>query len=855
MKHLALLLLGMTLALFVARSEPANPFPWVMPWDDAASSFTDMSSRLQVPAGERGFLTVRDGHLADDGGRVRLFGVNLCFGACFPTHEEADRIAARMAKLGINIVRFHHMDTFAAPEGLLKADGKSFDLEMVDRLDYFIAALKKRGIYTNLNLHVGRLYPGMPTWTGMPQYFKGIDQFYAPMIAMQKEFAHTLLAHVNKYTGVAYREEPAIGLIEINNENSLLDQWWKGALDTLPEPYGSAFNEQWREWRAKHQEAFRGAERESLSGEQLLRRGHETGNGGLWASETHGDAEAALAVAPRGDGWRANVAKKGAEAWHVQVNSTPMTLRKGEPYTFTFEIMADTERQITVAFTQAAPPWNVLWSTQVAAGPERRAHTVVMSPGADVLKARIGFINIGEEPGSVEVSSTFLQAGAPAIERGEGIMRKVDFAAYPIAEQQAWIRFLWETESGYWQEMRDFLRETVRTQALLVGTQVGFSPVGIQAAFDVIDAHGYWQHPVFPKQEWDLEHWSVNNIPMAGVEGGGALAPMAAMRVVGKPFICTEYSHPAPNAYGSEAFPLLAAYAAMQDWDGVFAFAYSHRRDDWDARRLTGFFDIDQDPSRLVTIPAALNLFVRGDVAPARERRDASVSTARMQEETRSAGPNLSTENFGLARDEFLRHATGLAIGDAPSAGRAAPDSLLGDGAASDEVKKIASDHGELTWETAPEGKPGVVVINTPRTKGVIGQGAERSFPLGDITVTPGRSLHGGSVILATEMDPGSGFWLWRTPRRFLISATGACENVGMGWKNSSRISVGKDWGDAPTQLEGIYASIAFKGKGSVKAWALDERGHRREELPVRNSILHLSPEHTTLWYEVEWGY
>jgi len=41
---------------------------------------------------------------------------------------------------------------------------------------------------------------------------------------------------------------------------------------------------------------------------------------------------------------------------------------------------------------------------------------------------------------------------------------------------------------------------------------------------------------------------------------------------------------------------LLAAYGALQDWDAIYAFAYSHRKD-WDARRIPGFFDIDQHPT------------------------------------------------------------------------------------------------------------------------------------------------------------------------------------------------------------------------------------------------------------------
>ena len=67
--------------------------------------------------------------------------------------------------------------------------------------------------------------------------------------------------------------------------------------------------------------------------------------------------------------------------------------------------------------------------------------------------------------------------------------------------------------------------------------------------------------------------WDVKNEPMAGAPDGGTLPGLAAQRVAGKPFLCTEYNHPAPNTYSAETFPLLCAFAALQDWDGVFAFS------------------------------------------------------------------------------------------------------------------------------------------------------------------------------------------------------------------------------------------------------------------------------------------
>jgi hypothetical protein len=125
-----------------------------------------------------------------------------------------------MAKFGVNCVRFHHMDTGTAPAGLLQKDKGTFDPESLDRLDYFIAELKKHGIYSNINLHVGLDYPGFAKWEGAASYFKGADNFFPPMIEQQRVFARTLLTHVNPYTGKAYTDDSAVAFIEINNETA-----------------------------------------------------------------------------------------------------------------------------------------------------------------------------------------------------------------------------------------------------------------------------------------------------------------------------------------------------------------------------------------------------------------------------------------------------------------------------------------------------------------------------------------------------------------------------------------------------------------------------------------------------------
>src|SRR3569623_715220 len=97
MKILCTALAAAALVLPVSASEL---FPFVLPWDDASPGITNFSNLLEKPAGAHGFVTARDGHLFAGDKRFRVFGVNLAFGANFPTHEDAEKVVARMACFG-----------------------------------------------------------------------------------------------------------------------------------------------------------------------------------------------------------------------------------------------------------------------------------------------------------------------------------------------------------------------------------------------------------------------------------------------------------------------------------------------------------------------------------------------------------------------------------------------------------------------------------------------------------------------------------------------------------------------------------------------------------------------------------
>lgn len=210
---------------------PPEYYPTEFQWNDALREVaTDVSFLNSRPAGANGRIIARGEEFVESGtGKpVRFIGIGMGGRAALElSREDARKLAFRLAKNGVNVVRFHNLDGGNARDSILdttRQDTRHFNAEKLDAFDYLFHCLKEEGIYVIMPLKVNRqLKPGDGVPDGTKHKF--VDRFDKCWIELQKEFARNVLLHVNPYTGLAPAEDPAVLGVELNNEDCLFRPW------------------------------------------------------------------------------------------------------------------------------------------------------------------------------------------------------------------------------------------------------------------------------------------------------------------------------------------------------------------------------------------------------------------------------------------------------------------------------------------------------------------------------------------------------------------------------------------------------------------------------------------------------
>ncbi len=203
----------------------------------------DLRSLNEPIAGQSGFVRLApDGNsfVLGSGTPARFWAINSeVFGQ---SPEAINKNVCFLARIGVNMVRLH---TQISPKGP-KSQATDVDEKEIDGIWRYVAAAKAQGIYLTIS----------PFWThsvdasrwGIEGYgaggVEGLLFFDETLQTAYKAWTKALLTRPNPYTGVPLANEPAVALLQVQNEDSLL--WWSS--DTIHPPAKAKLARKFTAW-------------------------------------------------------------------------------------------------------------------------------------------------------------------------------------------------------------------------------------------------------------------------------------------------------------------------------------------------------------------------------------------------------------------------------------------------------------------------------------------------------------------------------------------------------------------------------------------------------------------------------
>jgi hypothetical protein len=858
MKRAALLLCLVAMTSLAQRQVVAQPlmrpFTFVIPNGDSTRSAW-LPSLPEEIAGSRGFVRVGSGgHLEHgDGTPARFVGVSLTTTACFPDSAAAIVVAMRLAKLGVNIVRFVNFDYHNWNGASVLAAGNRSDTlspTQMKRLDWFLHQLRARGIHAHFVLksrNAPRSDDGVPGAATVYNSGQQLQFFSEPMRAMQRRMLSALMTHRNQYTGLRYADDPAIALLTIVDQAS---PWYFWTVDYLNERAGilSAEHSQlidslYAEFLARRYgttEALRPAYREGIDapGPTIARNGGFESFDDDWSLTTGEGAQANLVVVQGTDvqpGAGANAlrvvvrATTGAEG-RIYLEQTGIPVRRDGIYRVRFSAKTDTAvgRPLRLYLFRGTAPYSTLGldTTVTLTTSWQTFETTFRAFATDSLASIFRFY-IGRSAGDVYLDGIeFVESGREGLYAGESLeTRSVGRARFNAAWRFSRRRatdlgeFYDSLGRSYYTSMTAHLR-SLGVRAPIAGTNSTSSSVDAraQSAFDFTSESASWDfnsaRPGLPYSDstWVIRQYSV----LASRDQ--KIPELARVAIAGKPFIAEGYAHVYPNRNRAEMMLYLPAYASLHDWDGAYLYSYTTTGTEIGTRQRAmkdDFYQIANDPAVAALLPQFSAIMRRRWIAPAKRTVEISYDSA----ELRDLPVNYAvSHNNGFNTDGALQNVMTMVHGVRIASFDAPRHMTSGDYYFTvPEDDQIASD----TREIVRDATKGTMVVNTPCAQGGSGRlGDVATLATDDLSVS---WINGAAhaTYLWTSLDEDA----LDTARRSLLTITTRSLNEGAIWQFGDS-SLGRNWGMGPTQLESVTLGLNFHtAADSLELLPLDSTG------------------------------
>lgn len=282
-------LLATTVATLLTSLSFASESTWAFTPDQDRfrdDALLDLRHLNEKTAGDHGFIRrSRDGasFVRGDGKEIRFWATNSYIWRhkrirkgkeeIQNSQEDMNEHARFIAKRGVNMVRLH-ADVAGRGEGQRLADVDEFEIEGIFR---FVAACKQEGIYLTVSPHWYKGATNNNWGQDLPGYDKkapAASLFFNPVYQeAYKGWIKELFTRVNPHTGVALKDDPAVAIIQVINEDSLL--FW--TFQAIPEPQQRILNQQWSQWLIVRHGSLADAVK-AWQGEQLTNKSQANGD-------------------------------------------------------------------------------------------------------------------------------------------------------------------------------------------------------------------------------------------------------------------------------------------------------------------------------------------------------------------------------------------------------------------------------------------------------------------------------------------------------------------------------------------------------------------------------------------------
>jgi hypothetical protein len=865
------------LATFTANAQNfSGGFNFNLPgYDSSAQKFLPEFPANPIDEADR--VTISGNKFIRNGEQIRFWGVNITSVGCFPDKAKAAGIAARMRKMGINLVRFHHADNpswSGANSSLLlnNNDTRAINTVTQDKLEYFIAQLKRNGIYVNMNLNVSRTFKvgdGIPGADSLPEFGKGVTYFDPRMEFLQREYAQKILTHINPYTGLSMANDPTVMIVEMNNENTLYG-WWK---DDALRPFAQGGNLLFRHnakldslWQTylvdKYgtQSALESAWNVGLSpagaGELMQNKGFEAGNVNTpWALEAYSGAVASISsvtspVHSGNNACKLLVTTVTGTDWHIQFKQNGLTFKKDSTYLLSFWAKASSNFELSVSAMRDNAPYTWYAGTNMSITTQWKEFKFTFTPSEN----NAGFGRISLSP--LQNVGTFwfddFSVAPPSITgviSGENLanasVKRINYSErllFSDARLKDMAAFYLGIQKKHFDDLSQYLANNLSVKGNITGTNALCGPADASTHEDLsfLDDHSYWDHPNFPAGAWDPNTWTIYNTPQVKDEYFSAIInAFSGLNYSNKPFTVSEYNHVAPNRFRTEMPHTIAAYGSFHGMDGLMFFEYAGGTD-WESDKMDGFFGLIRDHSVMSLFPSCAYAYRFGLIA----------------EDNNPIEVNYSTDYlYGLPRydsygrwggftpyDKRLNLTHSIRTGSYRATQSTDFQSLTPIG---------SSPFTTSTNETTLNTTSGLLKTGTARFAAISGFLNENSNAVaGDLTLKSCDDF--GSVTwIAIGNSPLS------SSKKSLLTISSKLQNTNMLWDGTN--TVHNNWGSAPTKMDALNTTLKLAIQAdSIRVYPLNTVGKEstyKVYLPVSSGVFEVNIDQTvdkSLWFGVE---